>query len=66
MTTYGAYSKTQIYSPKDIKELVLYARLRGVKIIPELDAPAHAGTSFCHNVVIVSLSNAHDNFFYIC
>lgn len=43
MTTYGAYSKSQIYTPKDMKELVLYARLRGVKIIPELDAPAHAG-----------------------
>jgi len=43
MTTYGAYSASQIYSPKDVKDLVIYARLRGVKIIPELDAPAHAG-----------------------
>lgn len=43
MTKYGAYSPTQIYMPKDIKDLVLYAKLRGVKIIPELDAPAHAG-----------------------
>ncbi|ODM99196.1 Chitooligosaccharidolytic beta-N-acetylglucosaminidase [Orchesella cincta] len=46
MTTYGAYSKSQIYTPKDVKELVLYARLRGVKIIPELDAPAHAGNGW--------------------
>jgi hexosaminidase len=39
MTTYGAYSASQIYSPKEIKDLILYARLRGVKILPELDAP---------------------------
>jgi len=43
MTQYGAYSSEKLYSPKDVKNLVLYARLRGVKIIPELDAPAHAG-----------------------
>ena len=43
MTKYGAYSASEIYTPKDVRELVLYARLRGVKILPELDAPAHAG-----------------------
>ena len=43
MTKYGAYSGSEIYTPKDVRELVLYARLRGVKILPELDAPAHAG-----------------------
>lgn len=39
MTTYGAYSASQIYTPADVKDLVLYAILRGVKILPELDAP---------------------------
>ena len=43
MTKYGAYSESQIYSPKEVRDLVLYARLRGVKILPELDAPAHSG-----------------------
>ncbi len=42
MTTYGAYSESQIYKPADVKDFVLYSRLRGVKIIPELDSPAHA------------------------
>ncbi|CAG7836289.1 unnamed protein product [Allacma fusca] len=46
MTKYGAYSASQIYMPKDVKELVLYARLRGVKILPEFDAPAHAGNGW--------------------
>jgi N-acetyl-beta-hexosaminidase len=43
MTKYGAYDSSKIYYPKDIKKLVLYGKARGVKIIPELDAPAHAG-----------------------
>ena len=33
LTEWGAYSKHQIYSQKDIKELVEYARVRGVKVI---------------------------------
>ena len=45
MTEYGAYSESEIYYPDQILELVDYARVRGVKIIPELDAPAHAGMS---------------------
>lgn len=43
MTQYGALSEDQIYSPNEMAEFVKYARLRGVKIIPELDAPSHAG-----------------------
>lgn len=37
MAVYGAYSPRQIYRPQDIQELVHYAMVRGVKIIPELD-----------------------------
>mgnify|MGYP001500224710 CR=1 FL=1 len=33
LTEWGAYSKHQKYSQKDIKELVEYARVRGVKVI---------------------------------
>jgi hexosaminidase len=46
MSKYGAYSGSEIYSPKDVRDLVLYARLRGVKVVPELDAPAHAGNGW--------------------
>ncbi len=43
LAEFGTYSKDKVFTPSDIRELVEYARVRGVKIIPELDAPAHAG-----------------------
>jgi hexosaminidase len=46
MTKYGAYSKRQIYSVEEATELVEYARVRGVKIVAEFDAPAHAGNGW--------------------
>ena len=33
----------QSYSQADVKALVEYARLRGVRVIPEVDVPGHAG-----------------------
>lgn len=32
-----------MYKPSDIQDLVKYAKLRGVTIVPEFDAPAHVG-----------------------
>ena len=41
----GAYSNTShTYSHADIRELVAYARMRGVRLIPEFDSPSHTGT----------------------
>lgn len=40
---YGAFSARQVYSRKDILEIVQYARVRGVRVLPEVDAPAHVG-----------------------
>ena len=37
----GAYSPRAIYSPEDMRDLVAYARLRGVRIMPEWDIPGH-------------------------
>ncbi|XP_057664989.1 chitooligosaccharidolytic beta-N-acetylglucosaminidase isoform X2 [Diorhabda carinulata] len=39
----GAYSPSKIYSLTDVKDIVNYGKLRGVKVIPEFDAPAHVG-----------------------
>jgi len=46
MTYYGAYSPSKVYYPKDIREIVEYANQRGIRVIPELDAPAHAGAGW--------------------
>lgn len=46
LTLYGAYSSRKIYSPQDIKEIVEYAKLRGVRVLPEFDAPAHVGNGW--------------------
>lgn len=37
MSVYGAYTPRSVYRPEDIRELVHYGLVRGVKIIPELD-----------------------------
>lgn len=46
MAVYGAHTARQVYRPADIQELVHYAQVRGVKIIPELDAPSHVGAGW--------------------
>lgn len=43
MTRYGAYSPSQIYWPTDVTHIVQYAKLRGVRVLIEIDAPSHAG-----------------------
>lgn len=46
LAQYGAYSPEKTYSAEDVGHLVNYARVRGVKVIPEFDAPAHVGNGW--------------------
>ena len=41
MVNYTAYSDEEVYTPEDVKTITLHAKLRGVRIIPEIDQPAH-------------------------
>jgi hexosaminidase len=43
LAKYGAYSPDKVYTASDVRDVVEYARARGVRVIPELDAPAHMG-----------------------
>ena len=46
MTQYGAYSQRHIYMPKDVQNIVDYAAVRGVRVMPEFDQPAHCGNGW--------------------
>ena len=38
---YTAYSSEEIYTVDDIEDIRSHARLRGVRIMPEIDSPSH-------------------------
>lgn len=46
MALYGAYSPEKVYRPEDIQGIVRYAMVRGVKVVPELNTPAHTGSGW--------------------
>jgi hexosaminidase len=46
MARHGAYSSDETYSARDVADLVAYARVRGVRVLVEVDAPAHAGNGW--------------------
>ncbi|KFB48585.1 AGAP007080-PA-like protein [Anopheles sinensis] len=46
LARYGAYSEREVYTPEDVRELAAFAKVRGIQIIPEIDAPAHAGNGW--------------------
>lgn len=42
LSGYGAFNSTCVYSIADVTDIVNYAKLRGVRVIPEIDTPAHS------------------------
>jgi hypothetical protein len=46
ITSYGAYSSDHVYSHRELIALQSYANVRGVMILPEIDAPAHVAAGW--------------------
>lgn len=46
MAYYGAYSSRKVYQPEDIRDVIDYALIRGIRVLPEMDAPAHVGNGW--------------------
>lgn len=43
LATIGAYAPDKIYTNADVQDVVDFARIRGIRVLPEFDAPAHVG-----------------------
>ncbi|XP_041984719.1 probable beta-hexosaminidase fdl [Aricia agestis] len=46
LAQHGAYGPGYVYTTNDVKAIVRRARLRGVRILIEIDAPAHVGRAW--------------------
>lgn len=48
LSTLGAYTPDKVYTSSDIQDIVRFAKTRGIRVLPEFDAPAHVGEGWQH------------------
>ncbi|XP_036337768.1 chitooligosaccharidolytic beta-N-acetylglucosaminidase-like [Rhagoletis pomonella] len=49
---FGAYSPSKVYTHDKISEIVQYGLIRGIRVVPEFDAPAHVKEGWQHKGMI--------------
>lgn len=42
MNQYGAYDAKLVFTKQDVKDIIDHATKNGIRVIPEVDSPAHA------------------------
>ncbi|KAJ8925415.1 hypothetical protein NQ315_009247, partial [Exocentrus adspersus] len=52
----GAYSPRKVYTPDDVAEVIAYGKVRGVRVMPEFDAPAHVGEGWQDTGLVTCLN----------
>lgn len=40
--TFGSYSPNEVYTPKDVRFIVKFAKVRGIRVLIEIDGPSHS------------------------
>ena len=49
----GAFRPNMVYTRANMSEIVTYAGLRGIRVVPEFDIPGHAGWVFGHPEITI-------------
>jgi hexosaminidase len=55
LTRLGAHSPHEVYKMVDVEKIIRYAKVRGVRVIPEFDTPAHVGRSYSIDFFLINL-----------
>ena len=55
-------NNTKVYSPKELRDIVKYAKSKGIHVVPEINVPGHGMCAriclfTCSDIVIVSIAS---------